>query len=127
MTRRRPLIKTDKDDRYLFYATFNGYRVSGGSRGFSQSLEFVDITDEYGNKVAEHMIFDDLKTFKKLNLVQGDEISFMARVYECNIAHEGLQFVKPTAYYRLLNPTKAQKLNSFETNNTCPIKIIPTR
>lgn len=128
------LTKVDIQDRYYFTAKFVGTRISYGPRGVSQSFEFTNIVDENLNKISSYVRFDDIKSFSGLNLKEGDIVSFRARIVVCQNAEEaqyGWYNPSASAYYRLMNPTKACKLVcpvvSFRTDDTGFHKLVKVK
>lgn len=112
------LVKVDNEDRQLFTATFMGYEMVGNYKGVAERFVFSDVRDEYGTLLAEYTIFNRMKSFRKLNLKEGDRVLFYARivyfrdeVYDCRYG------IRYTTYPRFLNPSKAKKI-------ICPIHRI---
>lgn len=133
MRRREKLVRVDTQDRYLFFATFDRFILSNGFRGVAQQIIFKDVKDEYGNIISNYVQFNNIKTFLKLNLHEGDIVCFHARVVACQNASEAMYgFYNPytRVYMRLLNPTKAQKLRSIAksvNDVSYRIQIIPRK
>ena len=107
-------------DRDLFYATFEGYRITGGNRGVRKSFAFRDVKDEYGNIVTPYTVFDNIKTFDNLDLKEGDIVSFHARVTQYQMPYANYRNGYQTEMYpRLLNPSKGEIVSRKLVN---PIK-----
>ena len=131
---RQRLVKTKKHDRYLFFGTFDHYMISTGARGIAQRIMLTNIRDEYGNKVAEYTWFDDIKTFLQLDLVEGDEVSFYARIvdYENEYPDMSRYGYPYYTYPRLIYPNKARKLfnpvhHINHKKDKCTIRIKATK
>lgn len=115
--RKTRLVKYNKDDRQFFTATFDGYKITGGSRGVAYRYNFKDIRDEDGIKVAEYTWFDNIKAFNDLNLREGEVVTFKARPVDFALRYPTYKKrqIEPDLYLRLMNPTQTKKL-------TCPVK-----
>lgn len=132
--RKQKLVRVDTKDRYLFFGTFDRFVLTNGFRGVAQKIVLRDIKDQNGYKIANYGEFDNIKTFLKLDLHEGDVISFHARVVVCQNQSDAIYgFYNPYTgvYVRLLNPTKARKLISvvspLQTNNSYRINIVPRK
>lgn len=76
---------------------YRGYFHQAGT-----SCVFINIRDENNNYVMRFAIFKPFpNTFKKLNLKEGDEVSFYARGYLPQV-------------YGLKHPTKAKKIRVWD-------------
>lgn len=67
--------------RKRFIATFVRYGSKKSFKGYPiKTLLFENIRDKYGKVYCDHLWFTINKTFGKLDLSEGDNISFDARV-----------------------------------------------
>lgn len=122
------LVKAKKDDRQRFIAKYQGFKISGNFKGFAERLIFTDVVDEYGNYITNSIWFNNMKAFKDLHLVEGDIVSFYARLVY--FKDESIVRFGDRMYPRLLNPTKAVKLvcparSIYYKDTRCPINIQP--
>lgn len=106
------LVEVNRRDRYLFIGTFKCYTITRGSRGYAQHIIIENVTDIYGNKIADYIRFANIKTFLKLQLNAGDKVSFYARFVDFAKLYSDCRYGYNDIYPRLLNPSRATKLIS---------------
>lgn len=91
--------------RNRFSGTFVRDGLKGAYRGpgYDETVLLKDIRDEYGNIVADHLWFNKTKGFEELFLIEGEIVSFDARV------DDYLKGYKKDGYdYKLSRPTKVK-------------------
>ena len=91
---RRKLIKCDEDRRF-YRGTFS--RTGFNRRCNGEVILLLNIKDDSGKKITEHLWFNMTKGFRSLGLREGDEVEFLAR-----------------RDYKLSYPTKMRKLDKQE-------------
>lgn len=130
----RSIIKVYIGERHDFIGTFDRYAlIYVPGRGTCQFIVIKNILDiDDGGYACNYAYFGDIKGFQGLSLNEGDRISFRARYVECKQAFDiYLGSLDPYngRYYRLMNPTKIEKLRNpvrpiGYDNNKCKINII---
>lgn len=74
-------LKNINGVRQTFVATFERFGKKNGFKGYPvTTLLFNDVKDKYGTVFTDHLWFSDCEGWKKLNLQEGDKVSFDARV-----------------------------------------------
>ena len=68
------------EQRYSFYGTFARYGVKNGYKGPQKTVLLVDIKNENKEIVTTHLWFNLTKGFKKLEMQQGDVVTFKGRI-----------------------------------------------
>lgn len=103
--------------RLTFTGTFVRVGTKPGWKGkVVQTLLLRDIKDDAGNVLTDHLWFNLTREFATLDLQEGDEVKFDARVTRYLKGYRGrredeLAFDKPPTWdYRLSHPTHVRKL-----------------
>lgn len=111
---RKELKKIGKEERHQFQATFKRFGTKQGYRGgVETTVLLVDIKTMEGKEVTDHLWFNYVSSFQKLNLKEDDKITFFARVAGYNkrsftgVPHTYIEKFD----YKLSHPTKAEKVN----------------
>ena len=107
--------------RREFTATFVRFGSKTNFKGYPETTILLsNIQNPINNKIfAEHLWFNLTKEFDKIELKEGDVISFHARVKEYYKGYKGyreeLQWEKPVEKdYKLSHPTKIKLLKRIE-------------
>ena len=102
-----------------YRGTFTGEFVRLGKKrsyGYlKETVLLIDVKDEAGKKMTDHLWFNLTKGFQNLNLKEGDLVQFDARVKEYQKGYKGRrrQVYKPVENdYKLSHPTKLSVINS---------------
>ena len=115
---RKELMMIGKDERHTFTGTFERFGVKNGYMGCPEdTVLLVDVCDEGGSIVAEHLWFNCTKGFDDLDLKQGDIVKFNARVASYRKGYFGRRrdvYVPFSVDYKLSYPTKIKKINCKE-------------
>lgn len=119
-TMRKELQKID-GKRFRFIATFVAYGKKKAYKGPPiTTLLFENIRDKDGREWADHIWFTTNKQFNSLDLVEGDNISFDARVKEYWKGYKGRRedVDNPVRKdYKLSHPTNITK-HEIKSQNT---------
>lgn len=110
---RKKLKQIGKEERHTFTGTFVKFGFKNGYMGPVETLLLVDVKDNKGNIVTDHLWFNKTKGFAKLELEEGDIVKFDARVSEYEKGYKGYNYMQrilnPVSKdYRLTYPTKIE-------------------
>ena len=96
-----------------YRGTFTGiFERRGKKKSFGykkETLLLIEVTDESGNKMTDHLWFNLTKGFQSLNLSPGDIVQFNARVKTYEKGYKGRRSninKKIELDYKLSHPTK---------------------
>jgi hypothetical protein len=79
---RKELQKKNKE-RIVIFATVSRFGTKSNWHGFPEpTICFNDVRDSEGDLLTDHIWFTVRKRISDLNLVEGDRISFEARIGE---------------------------------------------
>lgn len=111
----RERLKERDGVRARFFATFQRFGVKPATTWAPaiKTLLLVDVRDDRGEAVADHVWFKEGEWSKSLDLKPGDRIGFDARVSQYEKGYRGRRDVDapgPSVDYRLGFPTKAAKI-----------------
>ncbi len=105
-------------ERKKFRATFSRFGKKTNFKGYSEeTLLLTDVTDcETGLVVTTHLWFSYSTAFQKLNLVEGTQIQFEARVkaYRKGYVNKAAGINRRQIDFKLSHPTKVQTLAAPE-------------
>lgn len=110
---RTELKELGSEERHIFSGTFERYGTKSGYKGPTETVLLVNICDEEGNIVSDHLWFNKTKGFVNANMRKGDIVSFEARVTEYQKGYKGNKDDIPhdVSYdYKLTYPTKIKNL-----------------
>ena len=116
MSDRRKLAKIGEDDRHLFFGTFERFGTKRGWKGrLEQTVLLLNIKDDNGSVVTDHLWFNYTKGFSSLDLTKGDTVKFNAKVasyLKGYMGHDEIAaYLNPvTISYKLSYPTNIDKL-----------------
>jgi len=101
--------------RRRFQATFERFGTRSFKNHVSKTILFLDVVDLVDKKpVTDHLWFPFGKTFEKLDLKQGDQVAFDARVSsylkKVRDEEEGCRDFYLQRDFKLRNPTSCRKL-----------------
>ena len=99
--------------RSTFYATFGRYGTKSGWTKQERTLMLKDVRNEKGEVVADHLWFNLTKGFANIDLSEGDQVKFEARVTPYRKGYQGWREVldHPVLWdYKLSYPTKLEKI-----------------
>lgn len=115
----RNQLKQLQEQRMKFIGIFKRYGSKSNWHGFPETtLILVDIKDNNGKIVTDHIWFKQIKGFVKINpLIEGDIIEFEARVKDyvkgyCGRKAEEYGEAYQELDYKLNFPTKIRKLQN---------------
>lgn len=109
---RKKLRKIGSENRNKFTAKFERFGSKSGWKGPEMTVLLVDVKNDQGKVVSDHLWFNFTKGFEKLNLEKGDIVQFSARVREYEKGYKGWGIFSETEFdYKLSYPTKIQKIN----------------
>lgn len=83
----REALKPFQNFRFNYIATFDKFGINYVSGKKYQTALLKDLKNSYGDYLCEHIWIRDLKLLKKLNLKQGDKITFSAMVKKYQRGH----------------------------------------
>ena len=110
---RKELKKMDTQ-REVFTGVFSKYGIKSNYKGPStDTLLLMNIRDEAGAIVTDHLWFNLTKGFEKLgSLKKGDRIRFEARVkrYKKGYVNRKIGIDQQSFDYKLSHPTKMEKM-----------------
>lgn len=109
----RENLKTLNDIRIKVFAEVGRYGTKSSFGYTKETICFIDIKDEQGKLLCDHLWLTVGKQIKELSLVIGDKIHFQARVTKYYKGYKGYRedVYKPIELdYRLSNPTKFYKI-----------------
>lgn len=109
----RENLMVKENERLKFTGVVERFGTKNGYMGEEPTILLLDVKDDEGNVVTEHLWFNLTKGFEKLNLLQGDKVQFVARVKEYTKGYRGYRddVYKPIERdYKLSHPTKVIKL-----------------
>ena len=113
--------------RSTFTAKFIRYGTKSAYRGLQiQTLLFVEVKDEGGEIVTDHIWFIRTKGFDKYALAENDIVRFDARVKEY---YKGYKGYREDVYnpiekdYKLSHPTNIIRINNAPSESTNQLKI----
>jgi hypothetical protein len=114
----REALKEREGKRGRFTGTVKRFGSKPAYRGPALiTLLLVDVLDEAGNKVTDHLWFVVRKQLKALNLQPGDKIEFVARVKPYIKGYRGRRDdydLPPTSLdYKLSHGTQFKKVGSM--------------
>jgi hypothetical protein len=106
---RQELKKID-EQRALFRGAFSKYGLKSGYRGYStETILLVNIRDDNGNLICDHLWFNMTKGFEQLGMLkEGDIVQFEARVkkYRKGYVNRRAGIDQSMFDYKLSHPTK---------------------
>ncbi len=111
---RNKLKKIGKEHRHIFTGEFSRFGLKNGYMGQQKTILLVNIKDEEGNIVTDHLWFNDTKGFQKINLKQGDIVKFSARVSRYEKGYKGYRkdiYLPITYDYKLSYPTNIERVS----------------
>lgn len=121
---RKELEKID-GNRQNFKATFVHYGQKNSYMGVVGTILLKDITDITGKIVTDHLWFNAIKGFCKLDLQPGEIISFCARVKPYIKGYRGHRdwdelgdYSRIETDYKLSHPTKIKKEKVVKEDKT---------
>lgn len=92
--------------RMQFAAKVERFGIKSNYHGFPEkTICLVDVTDTNGKVLTDHIWFTVGKTIDKLNLNEGDEVSFFARVSQYRNG-----YFKDELDYKLNNISQIKRL-----------------
>lgn len=112
---RNKLKEIGNENRHIFTGEFSRFGVKNGYMGQQKTILLQNIKNEKGELVTDHLWFNYIKGFKKINLQKGDIIKFSARVNLYEKGYKGYRediYVPITYDYKLSYPTNIQKIDS---------------
>lgn len=116
---RKELQRIGSEERHRFRGEFvrKGYKSGYNGSYPKETLLLVNIVDENGRKITDHLWFNYTKGFWKAHLIKGDIVEFHARVEPyTKIYTKGYPRNKRNAHirkridYKLSYPTKIKNL-----------------
>lgn len=129
----RQALKTiGKEERHVFYGTFERYGTKTGYKGMLKTVLLIDIKNEDKQVVTNHLWFNFTKGFEKLNLQKGDKVKFNGRVQSYVKGYFGRRmdvYAPIELDYQIKYPTKIsiverkQKIDSETTESTSLLSI----
>lgn len=100
--------------RMTFTGTFVRVGTKPGWKGkVQQTLLLRDIKDDAGNVLTDHLWFNMTREFAALELQEGDEVKFDARVrryWKGYLGHREIYDKPPQVDYKLSHPTQVRKV-----------------
>lgn len=109
----RKKLKDIEDERKIFIGAFERYGIKSGYKHPLKTVLLLDITDEDGNEITDHLWFNFTKGFEQLGeLKKGDKIKFRARSKRYIKGYQGYRYDIPNIIstdYKLSNPTILSK------------------
>ena len=104
------------EERHRFRGEFvrKGYKSGYNGSYPKETLLLVNIVDENGRKITDHLWFNYTKGFWKAHLYEGDIVEFDARVQKYvkgYFGHKRNVHVKRKLDYKLSRPTKIKNLS----------------
>jgi len=109
---RQELKKIDQQ-RELFRGTFKKYGLKTGYKGAStETILLVDLRDDNGNLICDHLWFNMTKGFEQLGtLREGDMVQFEARVkkYRKGYVNRRAGIDQSRVDYKLSHPTRIER------------------
>lgn len=125
----REKLKLIDGERREFIGTFVRFGTKTGFRGYQKTTVLLQDIECTSNKsiCAEHLWFNLTKEFAKVDLQEGDLLSFKARVKEYYKGYKGyredVQWEKPIEKdYKLSHPTKIILLKRKEAITQLELK-----
>lgn len=111
----RKELKKLKDERIKIFGEFERFGLKSGYFKPQETVLILNLKDELGNILADHIWFNKTKGFEKLDLKKGDKIELFARVEKYKKGYQGYNIEKeifnPVRWdYKLTYPTKVSKL-----------------
>ena len=110
----RKKLKEIENERKIFIGTFERYGVKSGYKCPLKTILLLNIKDEEGNEITDHLWFNFTKGFEKLGELQkGDKIKFKARSKRYTKGYQGYRCYIPNNInidYKLSNPTIISKI-----------------
>ena len=110
---RKDLRNIGSQDRYIYTGTFERFGIKNGYKGPITTVLLLNVCDKDGNVVTDHLWFNKTKGFAKVDLQQGDRVSFEARVDSYVKGYQGYRedvYSDISIDYKLSYPTKIQKI-----------------
>lgn len=106
-------------DRQTFTGTFSRFGQKSGYKGPLPTLLLLNVKNQQGKTVTDHLWFNLTKGFAALELEEGDLVQFDARVKEYEKGYKGWDFEKQLESpieidYKLSHPTKLSVLKRAE-------------
>jgi hypothetical protein len=99
--------------RTRFIGTFSRFGIKNGYKGPLRTVLLIEIMNESGKIITDHLWFNLTKGFERLDLREGDRIEFFARVKEYEKGYVGRRddvYKALEIDYKLSHPTKMRKL-----------------
>lgn len=99
-----------------FSATFQQFGQKSGFKGYlATTICFIDLKNEEGKIIEDHLWMNYTKCFQKLELKAGDIISFHARVAVYEKGYSDDDEINPKRWdYKLQRPSKTEKIGRAE-------------
>ncbi|WP_262314513.1 hypothetical protein [Lacticaseibacillus parakribbianus] len=115
---REALRKLGTNARFQFTTTFERFGKRSGWVGDETTVLFSNV-EQNGNMVTDHLWFTCGKTWSNLDLHEGDQVQFMARVAKYEKGYKGNReqvwdYHPIETDYKLERPTKAAKITSSQ-------------
>lgn len=111
---RSKLKQIGSEERQYFTATFERFGKKNGYMGQVETVLLINVMDESGKILTDHLWFNMTKGFKALNLEKGDKISFMGRVQKYQKGYFGYRkdvYLPPSTDYKISRLTQIKKLS----------------
>lgn len=109
----RKALQQEEGERKKFYAFFERLGKKVNYLGHSEeTILLTKITDAENNRIlADHVWFTYTKTFQKVELTEGCEIEFNARIkkYKKGYVNRQYNITNRQTDFKLSNPTKIQR------------------
>jgi hypothetical protein len=110
----RTKLKQIEGQRIKVFAEVDRFGKKPAYKGYPlDTICLINLKDEIGNEVCDHLWLIIGKQLKNLDLKIGDKISFIARSKEYTKGYKGYRedvYVPIEKDYKLSNPTKFLKL-----------------
>ena len=106
---RKKLKEIGNDERHIFTGTFSRFGTKNGYKGIEHTVLLLDVKTENGETVCDHLWFNLTKGFERLNLKEGQKVTFSARVSKYEKGYKGYRddvFVPIETDYKLSFPTQ---------------------
>jgi hypothetical protein len=117
----REKLKPMENARSRFTGVFERYGRKKAYKGPPiVTLLFVNVKDQLGQSVTNHIWFTQTKGFAQYNFEKGDVVSFDARVKEYWKGYKGYRDDVDNSIekdYKLSNPTNINSSKAPQTNN----------
>lgn len=112
---RQKLKQIGRKDRHVFTGVFERTGMKNGYKGPEETLLLLDVKDEHGNVVTDHLWFNFTKGFREANPEPGDVLEFRARV---DSYVKGYDEWSREVDYRLTYPTAVKNTSQPNRHTT---------